>query len=124
MSAQQEISDLDASLATDGEIIKLQRGRTDGPGYIEIDLPAFVRPTGSSTLIDGVLQQDIKVIISPTVINAQNWPGPEEGTGDPRIPRKGDRAITSQGTSVVQVGRGIKVENTVVRIEFTARGNA
>lgn len=131
--AETAIADLDRELAATGEPIRLER-LTLGPGGLQIpfgvDCPAYVRGYQPAELSSAIIQQDVKLVVSPTPIARAGWPGPRvtragasPSQDDPRIPRKGDRAITSRGTLTVQAAAGIFVGSELVRIDIQARGN-
>lgn len=115
-----EIEALDRALARSGQSVTLRRLPT-----VDIeDVPALVRGYSPQELVDGITQQDSLVIISPTQINAEVWPGAQvSGQKDIRIPSKnrGDLCIINNETRSVQAGVGIYVGDTLVRIEFRVR---
>jgi hypothetical protein len=129
VSAEQEIGDLDASLAKDGQPITLQRLTLAGSEQIPfgVDAMAFVRGDQPNELTQTVTQKDVTVIMSPTEINRSGWPGATPapaGAGDKRIPRKPDRIITKRGQLTVQTAAGIYIGDTLVRINIRARGES
>lgn len=116
----EELADLDEFLADDGETLFLWRGNG-----ARVTCRAFVRGYQPQEIVGSITQQDLKVILSPTQINAAGWPNlaPTTPAGDPRIPLKGDRMLTSRGPLTVQAAVGIYAMDTLVRIEAQARGN-
>ncbi len=128
MTPQQTISALDRALATAGETIRLQRlalGPGDSQIPFEVSCRALVRGYQPDELVNGITQQDQLIIISPTQIIANGWPGaaPVRGPGDQRVPQARDRTITSRGTLTVQAAVGIYLQGELVRIEMQVRGN-
>src|SRR5688500_8083162 len=101
MSAAQEIADLDRHLEIDGEDIVLRRvkGTTLATQQnVDVTCRAFVRGFSPNELVGTITQQDSRVVLSPTQIDAADWPADEADSTsliDPRIPRKnrGDKCI-------------------------------
>lgn len=117
--AEQEISDLDFSLANDGQTVTLKRGSAS------VDCKAFVRDLNSEQLVDAVSQQEFRVIISPTQINEANWPAAPDSPApavDARIPIKGDKLTIAGRLRTVQSVLPIFVEDVLVRINMKAQG--
>jgi hypothetical protein len=112
---------LDRQLAAHGQTIRLQR-LTLGPSGTqipyEVTVKAFVRGYEPDELVGGITQQDSRVILSPSSLAGTDWPGP----GEQQVPRKGDRAYIDGRARNVEAGKAIPLNDTVVRIEFTARG--
>ena len=122
------ITDLDAALAEDGEEIILRR--VAGAANIDVKVQANVRlVTREEELVDGITQDDIKVIVSPTQIAAAQWPG---GGVDAAAPFNVDRSQPKKGDKLIYQGRvyrveqaiSIKVAGQVVRIELMTMGGA
>jgi len=117
--AEQEIADLDFSLAADGQTITLRRGAAS------VDCAAFVRDLNPNPLVDTLIQQEFRVIISPTQIDAAVWPaGPDSPPAavDPRIPIKGDTVMVAGRKRTVQGVLPIFVADVMVRIEMKVLG--
>lgn len=130
MHAAFEIAELDKSLAEDGEDIILRRvvGATN-QAFIDVTCRAFVRGYAANELIGGITQQDSKVILSPTQINAANWPGGQpvsnaQFQADPRIPSKnrGDKCVMGGRVRNVESATGIPIDGVLVRIEMRVLG--
>jgi hypothetical protein len=128
--AESLISELTSALAEDGETITLRR-TVLGPNNkaifpVDVETMAIVRGYQPYEISagSGIMQQDVKIVLSPADIELRNWPGTgaqQPGT-DKRIPVKGDIALTSRGPLTVQAGAGIVVQDVLVRIELQARG--
>ena len=71
MTAAQEVADLNAELAEDGEWIEIHRliGTQQIP--VKVKCLAFVRPVGAEALTAGVKQDTSDVVISPSEIIAR-----------------------------------------------------
>lgn len=128
MSAQGLVASLDYHLAEAGEDITLQR--YNGAVFVDsVECRAAVRGYEPHQLVGGIIQTDVKVIMSPTEIISSGWPGPEIPAGssdrDRRVPNKGDRIIR-QGRefTIMNSNGGFYVDNELVRIELQARGGA
>ena len=121
------IARLDASLARVGEDVVLRR-YTQGPNGARIPFAvtvrAQVRGYSPDELIGGITQQDSRVILSPTQIEAAQWPGPATGpeAGDRRVPRKGDQMVIAGIPRTVEAATGIYVAGRLVRIEARVLG--
>jgi hypothetical protein len=121
------IARLDASLARVGEDVVLRR-YTQGPNSTRIPFAvtvrAQVRGYSPEELVGGITQQDSRVILSPTQIEAAQWPGPTTSpvAGDRRVPRKGDQMVIAGIARTVEAAAGIYVAGTLVRIECRVLG--
>lgn len=118
-AATQEIADLDYSLLNDGQTITLTRGAAS------VDCYAFVRELIEEQLVDTTGQQRFRITISPTQIDADEWPAPVSSppvTPDPRIPIKGDKVLVAGRVRTVQMVLPIFVQDVLVRIDFKALG--
>ena len=122
------IAMLNRQLATHGETIRLQRliGTQQIP--FEVTCRAFVRGVTltPSEIVPGITQLQSDVIISPTEIDAQNWPGPASSAAaalaDRRIPIKGDRVFMKGKPCNVEYAHGKYVGGDLVRIEMRVLG--
>lgn len=117
--ATQEIADLDFALAAEGQTITLTRGAAS------VDCAAFVRGLDRNQLEGSVNQQEFKVIISPTQIDAATWPAAPDSpppSVDPRIPIKGDRITVAGRRRTVQDVLPMFVADVLVRIEMKVLG--
>lgn len=130
MTPEQAIADLDDSLSQHGTTIILQR-MTPAPNgaqvFSAVTCKALLRGYAPSDMIgnSGITQQDQVVIISPSEINEAQWPGgaPDNAPGDKRVPRAGDRIRSQRGTMTIQAASGIYMQDTLVRINISARGS-
>lgn len=120
-----EIAKLDRFLANRGEDIRLRRLVGAGNQSVaEVKCRAFVRGYAPSQLIGGITQQDSYVILSPTQINKEQWPGGHPTTikTDPRVPVKLDKAIIAGKVRNVEAAVGIYMNGELVRIEMRVLG--
>lgn len=126
--AEQAVADLDATLAADGEDIKLQRiTGTTNQATFSVNCRAFIRGYTPNELVGGIIQGDSRVIISPTEIIRKQWPGPQvvtspAPTSDKRVPRKNDKAIIAGKVRNVEAASPIYMGGELVRIEIQVRG--
>lgn len=121
------IADLDAALAETGQTITLRR-LTLGPNGVQIpfsvDCAAAVRGYAPNELVNGITQQDSKVILSPTEITRAGWPGPAmvPTTLDRRVPLKNDKVIIDGRVRNVEAAIGVSVGSELVRLEIQVKG--
>lgn len=95
-----------------------------------VDVPAHVRDyTPEEISGTEIIQGDRHVIVSPTEIIANQWPGPiitpPTPKNDPRVPVRGDKFgldVWQGAISNVEEGQGIYLDDELVRIEFRIRG--
>jgi hypothetical protein len=133
VSAEQEIADLDAALLADGENVVLRRVKgTSGLASqqnVDVTCRAFVRGYDPNELVNGITQQDRRVVISSTEIDAADWPADEADSTsgvDQRVPRKnrGDKCIIGGYPCSVEAAAPIYLDGTLVRIDMRVRGLA
>lgn len=133
MSAAFEIAQLDAALAADGENIVVRRVKSTAGlatvTNVDVTCRAFVRGYRPNELVGAISQQDVHVIISPTEIDAADWPADEADSTSPidaRIPRKsrGDKAVIGGRVHSIEASKGILIDGTLVRIDMQCRGVA
>lgn len=109
MSAQEDIRELDADLARDGEDVTLRRVTGASPNQANNDVlcRANVFAVTTERIIGGIAQTELNVILSPTQINAAQWPGgvatQTEVPGspkytDPRVPKINADKMYARGT--------------------------
>ena len=130
--ATEQIALLDAELADFGENIVLRRVKgtsAAAPNNVDVTVRAFVRGFQPNELVGGIIQQDVKVILSPTQIDAADWPADEADSTAPidqRIPRKnrGDKCVIAGRVHSVEAAKGILIDGTLVRIDMQCRGLA
>ncbi len=110
------VSRLDASLARRGEDVKLRR-LTLGPNSLQIpfdcDVRASILPLEAKELVGGIDQTWSRVILSPTQINAAQWPLPI---------RKGDKIVQGGKARNVEFVKAKNMAGTLVRIELMVGG--
>ena len=126
VASDNEIRELDASLAADGEWIELQRLTGTVLIPFKVTCRAFVRGYAAVDLIASIVQRQRRVIMSPTQIIRAGWPGPNSSATptnqDRRVPRKGDKVIVGGGACAVEEAGGINVDGELVRIEMRVLG--
>lgn len=130
MSAEYEIAELDAALAADGEDIVLRRVKGANLATqqnVDVICRAFVRGFAPNELVGAITQQDSRVVLSPTQIDAAGWPADEADSTsliDARVPRKnrGDKCVIQGRPCSVEAAKGILIDGTLVRIDMTVRG--
>ncbi|RWF66846.1 hypothetical protein [Mesorhizobium sp.] len=110
------ISRLDASLARHGTDAKLRR-LTLGPNSLQIpfdcDVKASVLPLKADELVGSIDQAWSRVIISPTLISAAQWPLPI---------KKGDKIVQNGKVRNVEFVKPIMIQNIAVRFELLVGG--
>jgi hypothetical protein len=133
MSAPEEIAELDRALLLDGQDIVLRHvtGTTSATQvYIDVTCRAFVRGFAPEELVSGITQQDSRVVMSATQINAAEWPDALSVLAfddpDPRIPTKnrGDLCYIDGRKHSIESARGVTIDATLVRIDMVVRGVA
>lgn len=132
MTAANEIAELDAALAEDGEDIVLRRVKGSSLATqvnVDVTCRAFVRGYAPNELVGSITQQDVKVILSTTQIDAADWPADEADSTspiDPRVPRKnrGDKCVIAGRVLSVESAKGILIDGTLIRIDMQCRGLA
>lgn len=91
-----EISALDNALAQHSEEVTLRLVIGSGTAVSNVDVKCRARVdsvTAEQMLVAGIVSTDLNLIISPTQINKEQWPGgqapqnPPPFNPDPRIPR-------------------------------------
>lgn len=121
-----EIDALNRALRRSGQPVTLRKVTgTTSQTFTDVDCLALVRGYTPQELVagNGIIQQDSKVILSPTEINAAVWPVVQSGPKDVRIPSKnrGDLCLINGAWRTVQAGVGIYIGSTLVRIELQVR---
>lgn len=132
MSAESEIAELDKALAADGQDIVLRRviGKTvASQQFIDVICRAFVRGYAPNELVGAITQQDSRVVLSPTQIDAARWPGGQAVSTaqfqiDPRVPDKnrGDLCYIDGRRCSVEAAKPITIDGVLVRIDMQIRG--
>jgi hypothetical protein len=96
---------------------------------VDVTCRAFVRGYDPNELVNGITQQDRRVILSSTQIDAADWPADEADSTsgiDQRVPRKnrGDKCIIGGYPCSVEAAAPIYIDATLVRIDMRVRGLA
>ena len=124
--ATDAIAALDEALTDVGQQITLQRLTGTQLIPFAVQLQALVRGYTPEELVGGITQQDSFVILSPTEIDRNGWPGANSSATptnqDRRVPRKGDKAIINGKLRNVEAAVGIYVADVLVRIELRVLG--
>jgi hypothetical protein len=122
---------LDRRLEQRGELVYLQRTvGTTNQSTVQCAIPAIVRALTVEQLIGNITQQNFFLIVSPTHINRQQWPGgkPPAATGgiitpsDPRIPVTSDKVVVRGAQKAVQRVAPVFDAGECIRIELTVLG--
>jgi hypothetical protein len=102
-----EIAALDNALSgVGGEWVTLRRVVGTAPNTVNIDVQCRARVDGVTPqeIASGISQDELHVIMSPTQINAAQWPGGQVTPAapfsvDPRIPVKATDKVIARGKS-------------------------
>jgi hypothetical protein len=125
------LAQLDRRLEKRGELIELRRTvGTTNQSYVQCRIPAIVRALTVEQLIGAITQQNYFIIISPTHINKQQWPGGKTpaATGsiiqpsDPRIPLTSDAVVIRGAQKAVQRVAPVFDAGVCIRIELSVLG--
>lgn len=120
LSPAEAIADLDEHLDSDGQDVTLQRVTGGTTVAQAVTLRAFVRGYQPDELVNGITQQDAKVILSPTGLATFNS---DAATGlDVRVPIKGNKIVINGRTRSIEAGVGIYMAGTLVRAEVAVKG--
>ncbi len=129
MTPTNAIAMLDRQLAKHGQDVMLQRITTAAGGIgvkANVHVRAFVRSYAPDELVGGIVQTDSKVIISPTEITREGWPGPNSSTTstnqDRRVPRKGDNCLIAGRIRNIENPKPFYLDDELVRIELQVKG--
>lgn len=130
MTPTQAIAALDRALAASGEDAILTRNIGTNAAQVPVSVKVRVKTYGykPQALYPGspIQQGDMQVILSPTQINAAQWPGgiaAQPGALDPRIPIKSDRLIIGGHVYQVQAAADVsRIRGHIVRFELQVRG--
>ena len=127
----QWLSTLDRWLVNRGEAIYLRRTTgTVNQSYVQCELLAIVRPLTAEQLLGNITTQNFLLIVSPSDIIRQQWPGgkPPPPTGDiispvdPRIPVTTDEVYLRGAKRVIKRVAPIFECHTCIRIEILVLG--
>lgn len=123
------IERLDASLSRRGEDIVISRVVKRSGASVKVEIPcrALVRTVSADEVAGTIVQNDLKVTISPTQIAAAGWPGQDENVVagsaiDPRMPRATDKLIIQGRERQVKASKPILMANVWVRTDMIVAG--
>ncbi len=123
---------LDRRLAQRGEPIFLRRQVNAGSAntYVQIRMPALVRTLTVEQLIGAITQTNFFIILSPTEILKQQWPGGKaativtaiSGATDIRIPITGDVCFVRGSQKAIKRVAPVFDRGECIRIELSVLG--
>jgi hypothetical protein len=126
------LAQLDRRLDQRGELVDLRRiSGTTNQTYVQCRIPAIIQPLTVEQLIGGITQQNFFIIISPTHILRQQWPGgyTPPATGgtivsfiDPRLPKVNDKIYVRTAQKNVDQVAPIFDRGQCIRIELKVIG--
>jgi hypothetical protein len=123
------IERLDASLSRRGEDVVISRvvKRSGASVKVEVACRGLVRTVSADEVAGTIVQNDLKVTISPTQIAAAGWPGQDENAVsgsniDPRMPRATDKLIIQGRERQVKASKPILLANVWVRTDMIVAG--
>lgn len=123
------IADLDAELTDDGEDIILRRPSGTGAAqtFNGVTVRAVVKGVSDKQISAGISQAELNFIISPTQIDAANWPGTPVADPpfdvDPRVPvPQKDQIIAGGKVRTVTFIDAVTVNGVLVRINGRMTG--
>jgi hypothetical protein len=124
------LAQLDRRLDRRGELIDLKRTvGTTVQSFVSCRIPAIVRSLGVQQLIGNVTQTNYFLIISPTHINLQQWPGGKTAVvpsislpSDPRIPLTTDSVVLRGAAKQANRVAPIFDRGECIRIELYVLG--
>jgi hypothetical protein len=122
MTPAEIVASLDAALAEDGEDIILRR--TVSGVNTDVTCRAFVRAVSAEQLMAGVSQDNSNVIISPTEIINNGWPGTSTlpDSQDARVPVTTDKLVIAGKSRAIKTAQPIYVAGELVRINIMVLG--
>ncbi|RUM06814.1 hypothetical protein [Rhizobium chutanense] len=123
LSPEQIIADLDAALLASGEDVTLRRKLSSGS--VDVPCRARVRGVNAQKVVGSIAVSDLSVVISPTEILADGWPGgdpPAPGAPDPRLPRINDFMVVKGRERQVKFSDPIYVGGKWVRCNLVVAG--
>lgn len=128
----QFLAQLDRRLARRGELIDVRRQINAGSTntFVMARVPAIVRALTVEQLIGSITQQNFFIIISPTHLARQQWPGGKTpaATGsiiqssDPRLPNTSDSVWIRGALKAVQRVAPVFDAGVCIRIELSVLG--
>ena len=117
---------LDRAVAANGQNIGLKRITGTGANQVpfSVTVRAWVTNYVPQQLGDEIIQGDTKIVISPTAIEATDWPGaqPPGSVGDSRVPRRGDKVTVQGRDRNIEAAAPFYIDGALVRIELQTRG--
>lgn len=113
-----QIAALDRAIARHGQTVILSREGAEETGY-EAEIPAWVRGANAVQLTESTRQQDRNVIISPTDLEAAQWP---DVLAESRVPRNGDRVFIDGAWCRVEQAEGLFGPGGLIRVNLVVRG--
>lgn len=124
------LAQLDRRLNARGELIELRRTNSTSPlSYVQCRIPAIVRALTVEQLIGAISQQNYFLIISPTHILRQQWPGGTTAkagdimqAADPRLPTTSDAVFIRGAKKTVQRVAPVFDRGECIRIELSVLG--
>lgn len=127
------LAQLDRRLARRGETIYLRRTvGTTNQSYVQCELPAIVRALTEQQLVGNVSQQQFFLIVSPTHILRQQWPGGKVpasalpggiiAPNDYRLPTNTDVVYIRGAQKAIQRVAPVFDRGECIRIELTVLG--
>ncbi|MFC5421955.1 hypothetical protein ACFPOB_20545 [Bosea eneae] len=115
MTPAAAIAMIDRQLAAHGQTVTLQRMEGETVAQTAT-VPAFVRGFEPRELVNGITQDDAKVILSPTGL--AGW---DSGGEDPIVPTADNDMVIAGRVRRIIAAVGIRMADQVVRIECAVR---
>jgi len=124
MSPEDAISSLDRTLAQHGQPVTLRRLLGTQQTPIEASVNAFVRNYDPKELVNGLVQGDCMVTLSPTDLEAAHWPGATvtQSGADKMVPTVQDKIVIAGVERRIKAPKPIYLNGRLVRIDLTATG--
>lgn len=128
------LAQLDRRLDRRGDVVTLLRNTGTGPSQVgvSVDLPAIVKGLTVAQLIGAITVQTYFIIISPTHILREQWPGGNAVAGTPsqlitsdsdaRMPNVNDKLYVRFAQRAISRVVPIFDSGQCIRIEMTATG--
>jgi hypothetical protein len=128
MAGEAEIAALDAALARAGEDVVLRRVVKRSSVLVDADVTcrAAVRAVSAEQIVGRVTERSMTVILSPTQILAEGWPGVDEAvissTIDQSLPKETDKAVVQGREREILTSKPVYVGGAWVRHEMVVQG--
>jgi hypothetical protein len=124
------LAQLDRRLAQRGEPIYLRRSSGALISYVQIKMPAIVKPLTVEQLLGSITQTNFFIICSPTDILKQQWPGGKTpastiaitGATDIRLPTTNDAVYVRGAQRSIQRVAPIFDRGECIRLEINVLG--